>query len=184
MYVETPSSAELGFEHAPVGLVVARHRIIERCNARFCEIFGHRRDVLEGASLSRLYPSTEEFQRIGAVGLAKMRRVGRYDDERIMRRNTGDLFWCRVRGQSLTPEDPFALSVWSFADLADRRPLVAMTAREREIAMMLTAGRTSKEIARELRLSPRTVETHRANLLRKFEARSGAELIARLASAP
>lgn len=182
--MEPSSLAEFGFDHAPVGLVVARHRKIERCNARFCEIFGYRREALEGASLVKLYPTSKEFQRIGAIGLAKMRRTGRYDDERIMRRRTGDLFWCRVRGQSLTPDDPFALSVWSFADLAERRPLVDMTAREREIAMLLTAGRTSKEIARQLALSPRTVETHRANLMRKFEARSGAELIARLASAP
>ncbi|MCC5987824.1 MAG: PAS and helix-turn-helix domain-containing protein [Pararhodobacter sp.] len=176
--------AAIGFDHAPVGLVVACHRVIRRCNARFGEMFGYRPEVLAGQSLSALYPSQEEFERIGAIGLERMRGTGRYDDERIMRRRGGQLFWCRVRGQSLTPDDPFAHAVWSFADLSEKRPVARLSPREREIAMLLVAGHTSKEIALALGISPRTAEAHRARLLHKFEARNSAELIARLTGAP
>jgi DNA-binding CsgD family transcriptional regulator len=41
---------------------------------------------------------------------------------------------------------------------------------------------TSKEIARELKVSPRTVDTHRKNLLRKLGAGNVKELMLRLAT--
>jgi len=173
-----------GFEHAPVGLVLSRNRVIETCNARFCETFGYPAEALVGASLQILYPSTEEFLRIGAIGLARMRATGRYGDERIMRRRNGALFWCRVQGQCLTPEEPFARAVWAFEDLSDTRPMVDLTARERQVAALLAEGHTSKEIARLLALSPRTAEAHRARLLAKFGARNTAELVARLSGLP
>lgn len=176
--------SELGFDHAPVGLAVSRHRVIIRCNRRFCEMFGHAREALEGASLSLLYPSFEEFQSIGAHGEKIMQESGRYDDERIMKRGDGTLFWCRARGQTLTPEAPYAHAVWSFSDISRTRPLVDLTAREREVAMHLVAGLTSKEIGRRLDVSHRTVEAHRARLMAKYNAANGAGLIARLVGAP
>lgn len=175
---------DFGFEYAPVGLVIAAQRTILRCNLRFSEIFGWPRARLEGRSLVLLYPSPDEFHRIGEIGLERMRGCGRYDDERIMKRRDGSLFWCRVRGRSPRLDDPFAEAVWSFADLSEKRPIAELSAREREVSMLLLGGRTSKEIARDLDLSPRTVEAHRARLMAKLGARNGAELIARLSGLP
>ncbi|WP_367639585.1 LuxR C-terminal-related transcriptional regulator [Marivivens sp. JLT3646] len=158
--------------------------MIRHCNARFCEMFGFGKLELQGHSLSKLYPSSEEFQRIGQIGVDKMRGLGRYADERIMRRKDGSLFWCRVRGQSLEPDQPFARSVWSFADISEMRPVTELTPRERQVAKMLAEGLTSKEIARGLDISPRTVEVHRARLMQKFGARNGLELVAHLVGLP
>ena len=58
-----------GFEHAPVGLVVAHDRVIQRSNAMVQDMFGFGGDELAGQSLSLFYPSHEEFERIGAIGL-------------------------------------------------------------------------------------------------------------------
>lgn len=179
--VQTTEKALLGFEHAPIGLAVTRHRVVEICNRQLCQTFGYEKSALCGHSLSQLYPSDEEFHRIGQIGLAKMRGGVDYVDERIMRRRDGGLFWCRVRGHSLTPEDPFEQAVWSFVDLSETREVAALTQRERQVAMLLVEGCTSKEIARELSISHRTVESHRANLMKKYCARNGAELIAHLA---
>ncbi|NOX72058.1 MAG: PAS and helix-turn-helix domain-containing protein [Alphaproteobacteria bacterium] len=175
---------QIGFEHAPIGLVVARNRRIERCNALFCEMFGYTRAELEGQSLAILYPSKDEFQRIGTLGTKAMLIDGRYDDERIMARKGGRLFWCRVRGQSLTPDDPLAHSVWSWADLSENRPLIRLSRRERQVAMLLCEGKTSKEIARDLDISPRTVESHRANMIGKLGARNSTDLVVRLTGMP
>jgi FixJ family two-component response regulator len=60
--------------------------------------------------------------------------------------------------------------------------ITALTAREREVLEHLLAGRTSKETARTLAISPRTVETHRRNLMRKIGAASATELITLSAS--
>ncbi len=51
------------------------------------------------------------------------------------------------------------------------------TAREQEILNYIWAGLTSQEIAARLRIAPKTVESHRANLLRKFRASNAAQLL-------
>ena len=55
-----------------------------------------------------------------------------------------------------------------------------LSAREREIAALLVEGKTSKLIGRQIGLSPRTVEMHRANLMKKFAAATSSELVHRL----
>jgi DNA-binding NarL/FixJ family response regulator len=57
-------------------------------------------------------------------------------------------------------------------------PEAALTMRELEVLQELKGGRTTKEIARALELSVRTVDLHRANIKRKLNLRTGAELIA------
>jgi two-component system response regulator FixJ len=52
-----------------------------------------------------------------------------------------------------------------------------LSPREREVLGLIVAGLTNKEIGRALELSPRTVETHRANIFDKLEAQSLAQLI-------
>lgn len=52
-----------------------------------------------------------------------------------------------------------------------------LTARERELLQLLAEGKTTKEIASYLQLSPYTVDTHRSNLMRKLNVNSLAELI-------
>jgi DNA-binding NarL/FixJ family response regulator len=51
-----------------------------------------------------------------------------------------------------------------------------LTGREREVLRGIARGRTNKEIAAELGISHRTVETHRESLMRKLQIRTVAEL--------
>lgn len=160
--------AELAFTYAPIGLVVTEMRVIRDCNITFAEMFGYTRDELRNQMFSILYPSEEEFVNIRDRGVEQLRETNTYWDERIMARKDATLFWCRVRGHSFTPDDPLARAVWSFADLSPERPYFQLTRREREILSHLSEGLTSKEIALQLDISYRTVEVHRAKLLRKF----------------
>lgn len=160
--------AELAFAHAPVGLVVTENRVIRECNAAFAAMFGYCVDALRDSTFAILYPSQEEFVNIRNRGVRELQESGAYWDERVMMRNGGALFWCRVRGHTFTPDAPLARAVWSFADLSDTRPYQPLTRREREVFSLLGEGKTSKEIARALELSYRTVEVHRARLLKKF----------------
>lgn len=54
---------------------------------------------------------------------------------------------------------------------------VKITHREREILTLLANGFSTKEIASKLSVSSHTTETHRKNLLQKFEAKNSAELV-------
>ena len=60
--------------------------------------------------------------------------------------------------------------------------LAALTTREREVLDHMLAGRSSKEIARTLAISPRTAEAHRRSLLHKFGVGSAKELMSMSAS--
>jgi len=51
-----------------------------------------------------------------------------------------------------------------------------LTTREREVIQLLAEGKTSKEVAATLRLSVKTAETHRTNLMRKLDLHSVADL--------
>ncbi|MEN5170846.1 response regulator [Brevundimonas pondensis] len=57
---------------------------------------------------------------------------------------------------------------------------VAFTRRERQVAELMLAGNTTKQIAQTLALSPRTVEFFRASLLRKTQSPNSAALASAL----
>jgi two-component system response regulator NreC len=56
-------------------------------------------------------------------------------------------------------------------------PLASLTHREREVFDLTVAGMATAEIARQLYISKRTVETHRARILRKLGAHSATDLV-------
>jgi DNA-binding NarL/FixJ family response regulator len=55
--------------------------------------------------------------------------------------------------------------------------LPTLTAREREVTQLLAEGKSSKEVATLLNLSTKTVETHRANIMRKLSLHSIRDLV-------
>jgi DNA-binding CsgD family transcriptional regulator len=68
-----------------------------------------------------------------------------------------------------------------FEDISARRPLDAnLTIREREIIRQLALGLPTKQIARQLNVSPRTIDGHRARIMKKLGANSASELIAKV----
>lgn len=58
-----------------------------------------------------------------------------------------------------------------------RDRIASLSVREREVLEWLTEGSSNKVIARELDISPRTVEIHRANMMHKLGARHAAEAV-------
>lgn len=176
---------QLAFDLAPVGLVLSRNRSILDCNQHVCEMFGTTRERLVGQSFLILYPSADEYERIGARMLPILNATGMYSDNRIMKRVDGrckdETFWCHVTGRALNRNAPHESGIWTFEDLSASRPVTAeLTAREREVAAHLMRGLTSKEIGRALIISHRTVEIYRARLMRKFKASTTADLVQRL----
>lgn len=171
----------VAFNLAPVGLVLSRNRAIVDCNQQLCEMFGAARDVLIGQSFQVLYPSADEYERLGARMAPILNAKGHYADDRIMKRASGEVFWCHVTGRALNREAPHEAGIWSFEDLSARRPVKAeLTAREREVAARLLDGLTSKEIGKTLAISHRTVEIYRARLMRKYKASTTADLVHKL----
>lgn len=169
------------FELAPIGLILSRERLMVDANREALAIFAASAGQLIGRSFELLYPTPAEFERTGRRIAASLDAAGRYADERVMKRLTGEMFWCHVSGRALDPARPHAAGIWAFEDLSARRAVrQEFTAREREIAALLVQGLTSKGIGRQLSISPRTVDVYRARLMRKMAASTTAELVTKL----
>lgn len=175
----TADLTDLGFRGAPVALMLLSERRIERVNLAFEALFGWEEQELSGRSVRLLYPSLADFAVIGRRWQQRLADGAAHHDERFMQLKTGEMVWMRAGGRSLTPAAPFRLTVWSFELLGGAGPEV-LSPRERAVAQHVVNGRTSKEAALALGLSPRTVEVHRAAILRKLGVKSTAEMVARL----
>ncbi len=106
-------------------------------------------------------PLAVQAMKIGAVDFVEKP----YTNERILE---------AVR-QALTRRPAGARASSEAAQARGR--LAALTQREREVLEQLVIGRPNKLIAYELKISPRTVEIHRANLMKKMGAESLSHLI-------
>ena len=80
--------------------------------------------------------------------------------------------WVGARLFRRAPPEPFAPNTRV-------RETLGVSDREFEVLELLAAGRSNKEIAQSLELSPNTVKTHVANLFEKLEANRRTEAISR-----
>jgi DNA-binding NarL/FixJ family response regulator len=55
-------------------------------------------------------------------------------------------------------------------------PARSITVREREVLVRIAHGQSNKVIARDLGLSPKTIEKHRGNMMRKLQLHSAAAI--------
>lgn len=179
--MDDQQETSLGFHEAPVALMILAHRRIRRVNAEFESLFGWPQAEIEGRSVRLLYPSNVDYEKTGSRWARRLASQQRHEDERFMRCQSGRTLWMRARGRTLTPDDPFRLTLWAFDPVPERLSgLDLLTIREREVARHVVNGFTSKEIGQALGISPRTVEVHRAALMRKLDVTRAAELVTRL----
>jgi DNA-binding CsgD family transcriptional regulator len=180
------SILQFALSDLPVPIAYATHRIIRDCNLAFADLFERQRDDIVDRSFARLYPRVSDFVRIGEMWSMHLSGSRRYYDERIMKTAGGRRFWCAVHGCSRTPDNPFAEAIYCFQPMVrpvdDGRP--GLSERRRQILTLVSQGKTNQAIALELGLSRRTVEAHRARLMRKIGVRNTAELIAWFARQP
>lgn len=56
-------------------------------------------------------------------------------------------------------------------------PMELITNRERQVLQLLAEGKTSKDVANELKISAYTVDAHRSRIMKKLELRTGRDLV-------
>ncbi len=174
----------IGFLHAPDATLVLSDRVILLANHRVEAVFGWTIRELEGKSIRMLYPGQTDYQVIGDKARRAMQTDPIYRDARFMRRKDGEVVWMEARGTALDRNDPQDLAIWSYRLVeVERVHGHGLTTTEAKVARYLVNGFTSKEIAQSLACSPRTVEVHRANMIRKSGVRNTSELVARLLAA-
>jgi DNA-binding NarL/FixJ family response regulator len=105
----------------------------------------------------------------GARGYVMKADAGRYLITAIETVMEGKLFFtttvCEILLNGFLEKPPYP------------RPANLITKRETEVLKLLAGGRSNKEIATELDISLRTVETHRANIMHKLQLHSVTDLV-------
>ncbi len=102
---------------------------------------------------------------------------------RAMKTGAVDLLEKPFKGEALIDAVQRALAVGRDSHLSAtsqqeaQARLAMLTAREREVLERLVRGQPNKVIAYEMGISPRTVEVHRANVMKKTQAGSLSELV-------
>lgn len=168
----------LAFRYAPDATLLLGDRCILLASHSVFDTFGWHPAELEGQSIRLLYPAESDYRRIGDRARRAMARSQTFSDERFMRHKSGEALWMAGRGRAIDAQDPEKLAVWSYRPLETGAPQPGgLTRAEIRVAGYLINGFTSKEIARSLECSPRTVEVHRANMIRKMNVRNSFELV-------
>lgn len=168
---------ELAFARAPVAMCVSRGLRIAACNPLFAEMFNCAASQLVGRPLQGLCRNRQEFRKCGVRFVRALGREGRSCGELVLTSGENEIR-CRVTG-STAPGS--GLVVWVVQPTGAQHPAALdLSPREREVAALLIKGQSAKQMARSLGLSPRTVEMHRGNLMKKYQAASTPVLVARL----
>lgn len=121
--------------------------------------------------------------RADIVLLVAAERLSLAESRAILRSGAWDLLPAPLDPRPLRPAVEAATGEWRLRREAEARRreaaarLAALTPREQDILDAIAAGLGNKAIARRLELSPRTIEVHRANIMRRAEAGSIAELL-------
>jgi DNA-binding NarL/FixJ family response regulator len=99
----------------------------------------------------------------------------------VLKSDAGPAIFAAI--ESLSQHRPFftskvsAMLLQSYLDPAPPGPPEALTAREREIVQLIAEGASSKQVAAKLKISVKTAETHRTNLMRKLGVHSVSEIV-------
>jgi PAS domain S-box-containing protein len=122
-------------DNASVGIAFTRNRRFALANARFEEMFGWPRGLIQGQPGEIVWPSAEDYAEIGRMAGPSLGRGEAVELERQMRRRDGSLFWCFLRGRaidSLNPAD--GGTIWIAEDITQRRAADAALAAAKEAA--------------------------------------------------
>ncbi|MBT9502272.1 MAG: EAL domain-containing protein [Burkholderiaceae bacterium] len=109
-------------ENAGVGIVFVKQRTIVRCNQRYAEIYGFD-DPLGpiGTSSIEIYPSERDFKQLGAEAYPILATGQTYKTERLMKRRSGELFWCSLTGRLINADNPADGSIWIVDDIHEQK---------------------------------------------------------------
>jgi PAS domain S-box-containing protein len=175
----------LVFQNSAIGIVLADERgnFVE-ANRAFQELVGYTNEELKTLNYAQI--THEEDIPRGAQSVNELSSGTRREVqiEKRYRHKDGRYIWVRATGTKIPGSggSPDYL-MGRIEKLGGRLKIestnygAVLTSREREIVKLIAEGHSSKEAAATLRISVKTIENHRANIMRKLQLGSVMDLV-------
>ncbi|MGA2841269.1 MAG: PAS domain S-box protein [Steroidobacteraceae bacterium] len=162
---------QLIFDNAIVGIGCSIDESMVRCSRRFEEILGYEPGELDGANFRQIFPTESEYLSTHAAMSRHFRRHRVYDDERLMKRKSGDLLWCALSVKRLNAGTRRRRAIWILQDISPRKNAEEALQRTHQRLESLVQERTQEvrqtnealrqEIARRKRIEEKLRESRR-----------------------
>ncbi|MDD5598821.1 MAG: PAS domain S-box protein [Victivallaceae bacterium] len=110
---------KLILENSTLGIALIKNRIFEWVNSRVGELLQLPADKLQGHSTRIIYPSQAAYKRFNETAYPALGKGQRSDNVIELKRGDGSLFWGRLIGKALEPENTHAGSVWMLEDMTE-----------------------------------------------------------------
>ncbi len=109
------------FAAAPVGIGLVQDRVIREINPFFCHMLGYTADELTGQNARMLYPSDEEYERIGKIKYDAISRQGIGSIETRLVRKDGKILDILLSSVPLDLSDPSAGVTFTAMDITGQK---------------------------------------------------------------
>jgi PAS domain S-box-containing protein len=120
---------------APVGIALYKGRTVDWANPALKAMFGYASEDLHGMDMPALYVHTEDYERMGREGPARVGQGLTYTVEVELKRKSGARFWCQVQGRAIDPTDLSTGVIWMVMDVTEQKKAQEdLARREAELA--------------------------------------------------
>jgi len=141
------SEAELEsiFRAAPIGIGLVSNRVLLRVNDGMCEITGYSSEELVGQNARMLYPTQQEYERVGRVKYTQIRERGTETIETRFRRKDGKIIDVLLSSTPLNPADLSVGVTFTALDITARNRASREILKKQEMLRSLASQLVSAE---------------------------------------
>lgn len=125
---------------APVGIGLVRDRGFQWLSQRFLDMLGYAEDELLGRSVRCIYPSDQEYERVGTIKYAQVEATGSGEIETVMRHRDGHELHVLLRSTAVDRQDLSAGVIFTALDMTERKEA------EKDLRLFRTLMDHSKDI--------------------------------------